>query len=262
MRLRYVDTRGRRSGFAWRGAPHAAEMGRTLHRRGRFRWHRGESARGRGPQVPSLARRRPRARWTRGITTRRACTSAKCSRAGPVGTRPGTTWASASRPGIASRPRGMLSNRSRRIRPGPDGATSGGRGSPWTAAGSPSARICSSAPRRGRARTWPRRAGAWCSCSGWKGDSMRPGAVSRPASTRCPRAVVTLQRLYKLDVDPFPIEGVRRGLESAARQAPDDDRVWLARAHLAIRVGRSRGGRELAGPLPGRVGPRTRRSGG
>jgi tetratricopeptide (TPR) repeat protein len=49
--------------------------------------------------------------------------------------------------------------------------------------------------------------------------------------------VVTLQRLYKLDVDPFPVEGVRRGLEGAARQAPDDDRVWLARAHLALRVG-------------------------
>ena len=49
--------------------------------------------------------------------------------------------------------------------------------------------------------------------------------------------VTTLQRLYKLDVDPFPIEGVRRGLDRAARQAPDDDRVWLARAHLAIRLG-------------------------
>jgi tetratricopeptide (TPR) repeat protein len=49
--------------------------------------------------------------------------------------------------------------------------------------------------------------------------------------------VVTLQRLYKLDFDPFPIEGVRRGLERAARLAPEDDRVWLARAHLAIRLG-------------------------
>ncbi len=49
--------------------------------------------------------------------------------------------------------------------------------------------------------------------------------------------VETLQRLYKLDVDPFPIEGVRTALERAGKQAPDDDRVWLARGHLAIRRG-------------------------
>jgi enediyne biosynthesis protein E4 len=50
-------------------------------------------------------------------------------------------------------------------------------------------------------------------------------------------AVETLQRLYKLDVDPFPIDGVRTALERAGKQAPFDDRVWLARAHLAIRRG-------------------------
>ncbi len=49
--------------------------------------------------------------------------------------------------------------------------------------------------------------------------------------------VVTLRRLYKLDIDPFPIEGVRRALERAGKQAPDDDRVWLGRAHLAMRIG-------------------------
>jgi tetratricopeptide (TPR) repeat protein len=50
-------------------------------------------------------------------------------------------------------------------------------------------------------------------------------------------AVPTLVELYKLDHDPFPTEGVRQAMESAARQAPDDDRVWLARAHLATRLG-------------------------
>jgi tetratricopeptide (TPR) repeat protein len=49
--------------------------------------------------------------------------------------------------------------------------------------------------------------------------------------------VVTLQRLFKLDVDPFPIEGVRRALNRAGSQAPDDDRVWLGKAHLALRTG-------------------------
>ncbi len=64
-------------------------------------------------------------------------------------------------------------------------------------------------------------------------------------ATRCLRAgfdrmtspVETLRRLFKLDTDSFPIEGVRRGLDRASRQAPEDDRVWLARAHLAIRSG-------------------------
>jgi len=49
--------------------------------------------------------------------------------------------------------------------------------------------------------------------------------------------IVTLRRSYKLDIDPFPIEGVRRALERAGKQAPDDDRVWLGRAHLAMRIG-------------------------
>jgi tetratricopeptide (TPR) repeat protein len=64
-------------------------------------------------------------------------------------------------------------------------------------------------------------------------------------ATRCLQAgfeqmsspVVTLERLYKLDIDPFPIEGIRQALDRAGRQAPDDDRVWLARAHLAVRTG-------------------------
>ena len=46
-----------------------------------------------------------------------------------------------------------------------------------------------------------------------------------------------IQRLYNLDHDPFPTEGVRQAMESAGSQAPDDDRVWLARANLATRLG-------------------------
>jgi len=49
--------------------------------------------------------------------------------------------------------------------------------------------------------------------------------------------VSALQPLYRLDHDPFPTEGVRQAMESAGSQAPDDDRVWLARAHLATRLG-------------------------
>ena len=50
--------------------------------------------------------------------------------------------------------------------------------------------------------------------------------------------VQTLQRLYKLDADPYPVEGVSQALDRAGKQAPEDDRVWLGRAHLAIRLGR------------------------
>ncbi len=48
----------------------------------------------------------------------------------------------------------------------------------------------------------------------------------------------TLRRLYQLDHDPYPAEGVRKLLERAGSQAPDDDRVWLAEAHLAVRMNR------------------------
>ena len=50
--------------------------------------------------------------------------------------------------------------------------------------------------------------------------------------------VVTLLRLYRLDHDPYPTEGVRQALERAGNQAPQDDRVWLGHAHLATLLGR------------------------
>src|SRR5262249_21283507 len=43
-----------------------------------------------------------------------------------------------------------------------------------------------------------------------------------------------LRMLYTLDVNPVPVESLRQSLELASRQAPDDDRVWLARGHLAL----------------------------
>jgi tetratricopeptide (TPR) repeat protein len=49
--------------------------------------------------------------------------------------------------------------------------------------------------------------------------------------------VMTLERLYRLDHDPYPTEGVRRSLEAAGDRSPQDDRVWLGRAHLATRMG-------------------------
>ncbi len=49
--------------------------------------------------------------------------------------------------------------------------------------------------------------------------------------------VAALRELYRLDADPYPAEGVRLYLDTAGRQAPQDDRVWLGRAYLATRTG-------------------------
>jgi enediyne biosynthesis protein E4 len=49
---------------------------------------------------------------------------------------------------------------------------------------------------------------------------------------------IELVRLHiELERNPLPIESVRQGLEDAGRMAPDDDRVWLGKANLAIRSG-------------------------
>ncbi len=68
-----------------------------------------------------------------------------------------------------------------------------------------------------------------------------------------------LRMLWNLDHDPYPIDRMTRSLEQARKAAPDDDRVWLALADLATRVGRFRRGRRLAHAL--RAGSARRRRG-
>jgi thioredoxin-like negative regulator of GroEL len=47
-----------------------------------------------------------------------------------------------------------------------------------------------------------------------------------------------LRQLANLDsIVPVPIEKIRPALEKAAENSPDDDRIWLGRANLAIRTG-------------------------
>ena len=61
----------------------------------------------------------------------------------------------------------------------------------------------------------------------------------RDGWTTYPDRVGTLQELARLDTDnPIPISKVRPTLTTAYRAAPDDDRVWLGLAHLALRTGR------------------------
>ncbi len=59
----------------------------------------------------------------------------------------------------------------------------------------------------------------------------------REALHEASNPVDVLRTLWFLDTEPFPIEGVSDVLEKAARQAPQDDRVWLGQANLAIRRG-------------------------
>ncbi len=47
----------------------------------------------------------------------------------------------------------------------------------------------------------------------------------------------TLRMLWSLDHDPYPLDRMTQSLEQAKKAAPDDDRVWLALADLATRVG-------------------------
>src|SRR5262249_59574345 len=47
-----------------------------------------------------------------------------------------------------------------------------------------------------------------------------------------------LRQLANLDsINPMPIEKIGPALVQAAENAPDDDRIWLGRANLAIRTG-------------------------
>jgi len=56
-------------------------------------------------------------------------------------------------------------------------------------------------------------------------------------STASASPLEPLRELFDLDFSAYPIEGVRSYLADAARKAPDDDRVWLALANLATRLG-------------------------
>jgi tetratricopeptide (TPR) repeat protein len=47
----------------------------------------------------------------------------------------------------------------------------------------------------------------------------------------------SLRLLWAIDHEPYPVDGMRRILEEARNQAPDDDRVWLGLADLATRSG-------------------------
>jgi predicted Zn-dependent protease len=69
----------------------------------------------------------------------------------------------------------------------------------------------------------------------------RVTAIARRIERRWPMAAdpATLLRLrWQLDTQPLALVAMREALERMSRQAPQDDRVWLGQAELAIRTGR------------------------
>ena len=50
-------------------------------------------------------------------------------------------------------------------------------------------------------------------------------------------AIKLVRQHVELGTKPAPVETIRATLEQASKLAPDDDRVWLGRANLAIRTG-------------------------
>jgi tetratricopeptide (TPR) repeat protein len=67
-------------------------------------------------------------------------------------------------------------------------------------------------------------------------DAMRRLIVAGWADA--PRPADELRDLWLIDDATTLVEEVRTAVETAARQAPDDDRVWLAQAGLATQAGR------------------------
>ena len=59
----------------------------------------------------------------------------------------------------------------------------------------------------------------------------------RPGAGASEKAIDLVRLHIELTRKPLPVESVRQGLDDAGRLAPDDHRVWLGKANLAIRTG-------------------------
>ena len=64
------------------------------------------------------------------------------------------------------------------------------------------------------------------------------GVLLRDGWAEMPDRVEVLRDLYRLHYAAFDVGTAKAVLESAGRSAPEDDRVWLGEANLAIRSGR------------------------
>jgi tetratricopeptide (TPR) repeat protein len=67
-------------------------------------------------------------------------------------------------------------------------------------------------------------------------DDVKPLIRARLAAAADP--IRDLKELGNFDLDRLPYDGLKTTLEKAGRMAPEDDRVWLGQARLAIEDGR------------------------
>jgi len=72
----------------------------------------------------------------------------------------------------------------------------------------------------------------------FEGRNVEVRRILRDELARSPDPSRSLNVLWTLDGEPVPSEMVRGILDEAEKQAPDDDRVWLGRANLAVWSGR------------------------
>jgi thioredoxin-like negative regulator of GroEL len=61
--------------------------------------------------------------------------------------------------------------------------------------------------------------------------------LNRAGKGASERAIHHVRLHLRLRLEPLPVEAVRAFVDQAERRAPADDRIWLARANLAIRAG-------------------------
>jgi thioredoxin-like negative regulator of GroEL len=62
-------------------------------------------------------------------------------------------------------------------------------------------------------------------------------ALDRVGEGASEQAIDLVRAYVDLEENPVPVEAIRDALDRAGRAAPEDDRVWLGKANLAMRVG-------------------------
>ncbi len=72
----------------------------------------------------------------------------------------------------------------------------------------------------------------------WEGRRDEVGRLIEKAWRNSADPVIDLRDHWRAETSPTLIEQVRWEVDRAGRSAPDDDRVWLARASLAVQAGR------------------------
>ncbi|HZW32679.1 MAG TPA: FG-GAP-like repeat-containing protein, partial [Isosphaeraceae bacterium] len=72
----------------------------------------------------------------------------------------------------------------------------------------------------------------------WEGRLEEVRRLNQVGWSRSPDRAGDLRELWRIDHSALRLEPIQEAVDQAGRTAPDDDRVWLVRANLALRAGR------------------------